>query len=83
MLSADFYNASHESTCKPISMMNDFILGAYPCKSYSIDEIDGLDLDNSEKQIAKMVLSNASSGSHKEFLGIDEQRRAFFLNRVQ
>ena len=52
-----------------IQMLDDFIERRAHLLGYSLNDIDDLDVPNSEKQKIKYTLKNNSSNVHSEYLG--------------
>ena len=63
---------------KSISMMDDFAADCYPAKSYSSEEVKGLDLSEEEKQSIVKILSVSSEYMHRAYLGKDDRGRHYF-----
>lgn len=49
-----------------------------PVKSYSAEEVKGLDLSEEEKQSIVKILSVSSEYMHKAYLGKDDRGRHYF-----
>ena len=81
ILSSDICdNINWLSAARCVSMMEEFITGAFAYQSYAIDQIDKLSLNDIERKNVNKILSNSIKSINRKYIGTDNDGKMYFVN---